>query len=104
MTNLTQLDQLYAAATPGPWEQACGRTCEAVVATNRKHDSVEQVRYDGSPVAITDTDPNCGSSESENEANAACITALHNAYPALRDEIVQLRQRVAELEAGGGKQ
>lgn len=95
-TNLTPAEiaeglRIELEATPGPWQQAWGRTSEAVISENRKYDSVEQVRYGGSPVVDCDTDPYCGSTERENDANAAFIVWCRNNIGTALRELAALR-------------
>lgn len=81
--SLSELDAMHAAMTPGPYT-AIGTSV---------------VDWDHEAKTFTmEFIPNRFNEKQTEDARG--IVALHNAYPALRDEIRRLRGRVAELESG----
>lgn len=76
--DLDHLDKLYAEAAPGPWETHRGRT-------------VPWISYEA------DVAGEILRNEVGGEEDAACIVALHNAYPALAAEIRRLRDALARI-------
>jgi hypothetical protein len=88
---LNEIVEAGKRAEPRPWLRACGRSTEAVVTENRKYDSVEQVRYAGSPIADCDTNPHCGSTEQQNQDNAEYIALAANHADHLAAELLRLR-------------
>lgn len=81
--SLSELDAAHAAMTPGPYT-AIGTSV---------------VDWDHEAKTFTmEFIPNRFNEKQTEDARG--IVALHNAYPALRDEIRRLRERVAELGSG----
>ena len=97
MTIYQQIIEAGKRATPRPWSRASGRTTEAVVADCRDYDSVEQVRYGGSPVADCDTNPHCGSTERENDDNADYIALAANHADKMAERLQELAELVPQL-------
>ena len=86
MTNLDELERLYAAATKGRWI----------------HDP--DWRHDGASQILQETNTNLavaflatGMDKDEHEATADLIVALHNFFPALAAELRALREFAADM-------
>ena len=97
-TDTARLRELLGAATKGPWEVECVQTS---VGRCFKIGPFPSRREDRPNWACVYDDSYGGVSHGNEElkANAHCITELHNAAPAMLDELDALRARVAELEA-----
>lgn len=94
---VAELERLLSREMSLPWEQACGRTCEAVVSVKAQCASEDLIRYGGHPVADTD----CGGSEEDNEARAALIVAAVNLAPKLLAELAALKVKKELPDAEG---
>lgn len=103
-SDLSRMEALAEKATNGPWEICGGRDDAVVIAVGRTYDSVEQVRYDGSPVADCETRATCGVHESEEEANAKFIAASRTFVPQAIAEIRRLRALVERAYLEGASQ
>lgn len=86
MTDLSALDALHAAATPGPY--ARHRAASTAVVSAAKDQTIcstgGYANNTRDPVELME----------ELQANADLIVALHNAYPALAAEVRDLRKAV----------
>lgn len=107
MTNIdtTELRELAAAATPGPWELSRRNGTASVtgrVDCHPKTDKQSRAYYQHiGTFSQRDPHPNYGGGITQEEAVANATLAT--AAPALLNEVERLRARVAELEAGEGK-
>lgn len=85
---------LCEKATPGPWEQACGRTSEAVVLPGRKCASEDLIRYNGFPIVDTDM---ALQDERQQEANAALIAYAGTHLRTLLTDLQSMRTLAEKL-------